>query len=772
MIKEMKTNFQENKKQLAKSNGLDIKTHSEIVSKVSLELSKRILKESNLERFEDIIKYSSLLHDIGKLTIKFQKFLNNEIKKPGLKFRHNEIGWAFLSKYLSEDFLNEVDREIILNIVYWHHGISNKINKHTDVEILNSLEEESIENMLSYLVDCVGEENVNLNIDVQPYLTPLFYYNPNNKTMFKNLYKICLLRSIVISADRNSSNLMSLSEIDNQLIDDYLNSKEIVNIQKTKFDGEERFELQKDIVNKIEKNKTNLIKGPAGFGKTLIGVMNGFKDNKKIIWVTPRNSIAESLYDSILKEFNNLYVDCSIQLILSGEIKKTNTEELKEYESKVIVTNIDNFLAPSFKNNIMDSSALLYGANVIFDEYHELVSDAPLMSLFINIMKARHQLTDATTLLLSATPIDCFQLWESLSNKTNILPNKEEHYPASHQKKYKIKIHNKKIVIPPNTSSLCIKNTVKIAQKEKREGDYALLMHSQFTDDKIKSNFEHLMRDYGKNSDISYTKPNVVGTHILQASFDISFSTLYENILSPESTLQRIGRINRWGELSDGCVINIIKEEQNENNEDVIKSETTIKNTLYSYNLSELWYNFICKYDNKELNLNEIYMIYNSFNNENSKLIKEYITSEYSMSNLFISNIYPLKIETNKKNKEILTAGSNKLRSLNNETFYIIKHETDENKWVGPFNKIIYRSFAHDFKESDNIFQARMLKTMKKLTDNNDERFDYKEIIKKSKYSRANLENFREKSKKSNTPYIVYDRIYNDELGIVIIKNK
>ena len=65
-----------------------------------------------------------------------------------------------------------------------------------------------------------------------------------------------------------------------------------------------------------------------------------------------------------------------------------------------------------------------------------------------------------------------------------------------------------------------------------------------------------------------------------------------------------------------------------------------------------------------------------------------------------------------------------------------------------------------------------MLKTMKKLTDNNDERFDYKEIIKKSKYSRANLENFREKSKKSNTPYIVYDRIYNDELGIVIIKNK
>ena len=158
---------------ISKSNGLLLKEHSEIISICANAILKNIVSDEELvQKFKDTIKHASFLHDIGKLTTNFQKFLTKKTKKPGLKFRHNEIGWAFLSKYLSTEF---TDREIILNIVYWHHGISNEIKKHTDSEILDKLDTQSKENMIEYLTECVGEENVITQEEyVDPVVSPLF----------------------------------------------------------------------------------------------------------------------------------------------------------------------------------------------------------------------------------------------------------------------------------------------------------------------------------------------------------------------------------------------------------------------------------------------------------------------------------------------------------------------------------------------------------------------------------------------------------------------
>jgi len=131
-------------KLLAKSNGLELSIHSKIVSETAGLLLTKISDVEIINRFNPTIKTSALLHDIGKLTSNFQNFLNGKIKKPNLKFRHNEIGWAFLSKYLSQEYC---DRSIILNTVYWHHGISNQIEKHTDTEILSLLDDTSINNI-------------------------------------------------------------------------------------------------------------------------------------------------------------------------------------------------------------------------------------------------------------------------------------------------------------------------------------------------------------------------------------------------------------------------------------------------------------------------------------------------------------------------------------------------------------------------------------------------------------------------------------------------
>lgn len=751
---------------LGKSNGLDLKQHSLIVKSYAMELLSKIVDNESKERFSEVILLSSMLHDIGKLTINFQDFLKGKRKTPGLKFRHNEIGWAFLSKFLSDDLINLEKREMLLNIVYWHHGISNQIQKHTDTEILESLDKKSIENMIEYLKDIVGENYVNEEIDnFYSNNSPLFYVN--DKLLSKHSHNLNLLRSIVITADRNSSDFINLSDIDfSEEVDRYFKMNEKIEITNSRFDGSERYELQKNIVNQILEGRTTLVKAPAGFGKTLIGVMRGFKSNHKVIWVVPRNSIAKSLYNSILEEFKNLNVSTSVQLILSGEIKNNNCPELKEYESNIIITNIDNFLAPNFKNNIMDSSSLLFGAKVIFDEYHELVSDAPLMSLFVDIMRARNLVTKSSTLLLSATPINCYNLWElgklNPDKETVVLPNKDEHYPAAHNKKYLIKVHKEEVDVLPNTNSICIKNTIKSSQAEKKKRNYDMLLHSNFTEEKKDEMFNKLLSTYGKNSEVNQNKPNIVGTHILQASFDISFNSLYENILSPESTIQRIGRVNRWGEL-DLCTINIIKDYSDHKHS---KGESAVKNILYNRNLSDMWFDYIYQWNNQELTLDELYVIYNKFSNENHESISKYIGEELRESKSYLYRIYPIKSDIiNDKTNKTLTAGSNKLRSVNNEIFYIVQHENGKD-WVGPFSKQILKDFGDEFNEAGSVYN-QMLKTMKIIRNNNDSRFEYNDIIDNDKYG-GNIDKFRKMAKKSTTPYIAYDRYYSDELGIVV----
>jgi CRISPR-associated endonuclease Cas3-HD len=744
---------------LAKSTGLKLDTHSSIINEVSSLLLNNMVADDNfLVKYSETIKLSSLLHDIGKLTEKFQDFLNGKIKKPNLKFRHNEIGWAFLSKYLSYEIQN---RDIILNIVYWHHGISNVVGKNTDTEILNSICDTSINNMLTYLISIVGENNINQDVEfLDSALAPLFYPSTNRQT----LPELQLCRSIVITSDRIGSNLNSVDEVCVDLIEKYFQTINPINLGVTKFDGSVRFEKQKEIVQQT--NNTTIIKAPAGFGKTIMGIMWGLKYNKKTIWVTPRNTIAESLYLSITEDCNNLNINPSIQLILSNEIKKTNNQDLKMFESDIIITNIDNFLAPSFKNDIMDSSSLLLGANVIFDEYHELISDAPFMGLFVNIMRIRHRLTKTNTLLLSATPIEAEFLWDTMSVKTNILPNKETHYPAVHNKPYKLNTITHRPNITPNTSSLVIKNTIKSAQQEKTNSHYSLLLHSDFTDDKKESDFNQLINQYGKKSIISDKKENVIGTHIIQASLDISFNHLYENVLSPQSTIQRIGRCDRFGNSIGETSITIVKEiNQDRESSRLNKSEIKIKDILYNRNLSDNWFDYISEFKNRNLTLDELYVIFNKFNQENSNTIKQYVKAKYDNSIVFLSRIYPVKFDK-KSESDVLTAGANKLRSVNSELFFIVKHQTKD-EWVGPFTKEIFGNIDEMFNEEPNVLN-RMKKTMKSLRDKNDERFSFNDII-DNKY--ITIDGVRRSAKKSNTPYIVYDREYNDELGIILKNN-
>lgn len=742
----------------AKSFGIELITHSRNVLLTANKIIYTILKNPESTTLE-VIKLGALLHDIGKCTEVFQKMLNGKLKKSKNKFRHNEIGWAFLYRYLN---VNSETLKQVLDIVYWHHGISNKLNENNHFQILESVSENDIETMKTILVELLGDDYLlKIPRDAENYngeKTPL-YYSRND-----DLEKYVINRTCIISADRLASKLEEKGLLDNvdEIIDEYLIKENTFVLDNCPSEYTTRFSKQLEIVDSCE--KTTIIKAPAGFGKTLTGLIWGAKTNKKLIWVCPRNAVALSVYNSVLNELKAFNLNVNVELFLSGEVLKTNNKT-EGFTSDIIITNIDNFLAPTIDSRISDRLFLINKADVIFDEYHELVGEAALFSSFITMMRVRNRYTESRTLLLSASPIKMEFLWNSQSQITKILPNNDEHYSAIHNKKYKLNVLNENVNVN-DVNSLVIYNSIAQSQINKNKFNCKEIIHSQFLPEELTFKIEKLIENYGKKSIRTLPKTNLIGTHIIQASLDVSFKDLYESVLSPEATIQRCGRCDRWGDFDGQSTLNMFKVSDS-------NSENKVRDILYKRNISDLWFDFLMESNGKEISLDELYKLYNLFNEKYASIIKNYITGKYNESLAYLERIYPIKFnETSSKDR--LTAGSNKLRSSGNEIFYIAQiYKTNE--YTSPFNTQIYKSISEDFGESNNPL-TRILGVYKKLRNEDDKRFNYNDLLDNKKIT---LDEVRKYGKKSDTPYVNFSKVYHKELGLInkellekILKNK
>jgi hypothetical protein len=375
-------------------------------------------------------------------------------------------------------------------------------------------------------------------------------------------------------------------------------------------------------------------------------------------------------------------------------------------------------------------------------------------------MRLRNQYSTGKTLLLSATPSIMSFMWDNKTSQTTILPNKDTHYRAIHDKKYLINITNTRPTVTPNTNTLVIKNSIKNSQRAFND-NFSKLLHSKFPSERKSDDLVFLIDKYGKHSGNNNHKPNIMGTHIIQAALDVSFTNITEDVLSPEGTIQRIGRCNRWGESDKQPNITIYKPLPG-NIE--YKANQKIKEILYSVNLSDVWFDSIQQYDGKEVSLNELYVLYNTHTNHNQVAIKNYIKQMFSFGLQECARIYPIKYKQKKRDESIIKAGSNKLRTMHgdNEIFFIVR-DVDNGVWSGPFNEIIRTSFNERFRENGETLK-NMLSSMKVLRNNNDTRFEFNEILDVKSIS---LDVIREKAKFNNTPYFNYVDVYDSKLGLI-----
>lgn len=724
---------------ISNKNGQDLVKHLMGVSKMSVLISTKYgLSDKNIER----CRIAGLLHDIGKAIEEFQSHMQNcsIINIEDLERLHHDCSWEFISGLNIDPYIK--------NIVLWHHG---KTILSSGDEINRTLSESDIEK----IQDVYNQLNLNFedcdSTDPPPYIWSVNGVNgkgkyPKNGRMTDSNCNavLFLLRSIVIFSDHLISK-MSIDELNKFLEDENysLNEHKIdVEYSIPKHYNKERIEKQLNISKEVLNNKITIIPATAGFGKTVIGLLSTILVKKRCYWVCPRNIVAENVYETLKNEIEAFGCNISMELYLTSERKKCTDESLSPFSSDIVITNIDNFVRPMVDYNVLDNLGNILDSTVIFDEFHEFANESPLFASFINFMRMRTMLNNETkTILLSATPSFISELWG------NVGTYKVECGETVHNKNFKVSfVKNYPNSLPKD--GIVITNSLTEAQGayQRYKGD--ILLHSYFIKKHKMNNIEKLYKSNGKNG--TYDK-SVTSAPIVQASLDVSFSYMVDTILSPESTIQRLGRLDRWGKKLLPCEAIFVSSNS--------KSNKSSIDMLYENNLNEKWCSCIEEYvrTHSEATLKNFYELYEKFNNDNRSYIIRYLEEQfYNGESEFSEYCYPRKYIISSKSKKV---GNGNLRNPTGSFNYIVKQD---GKWL---NEV----FSCDKNEIERIVineNFRIAKAMKEL---NELGFNYqKRFIKYIKDSHTSvLAKLKKMCKDPNLPLPCFEYTYSDELGLI-----
>lgn len=464
-----------------------------------------------------------------------------------------------------------------------------------------------------------------------------------------------LIRTAVISADRLVSRLDAedltsylqedtlLDLIDNLAVD---NNKLLNQIQKCidAFDNNsietERTQAQKATATKLAQLKTiaeanesdnvAVLQGPAGCGKTKISLEWALNTKaKKIIWVCPRVQVCLGIVNDLTQPE---YLPNSSIEIVTGEYKKilkdgvslTNTPDtdVDDYFSgDIVVTTIDQILNAIITHNKVDTLIPFMQSHVVFDEFHELILMPAFNLLFAELIHAKKmQAHHANILLVSATPNYFFTerfldikstdhiSIESFNNSDyqidfQTYDSENEPSPLIHQS------HSQ------DPSTFVITNTAISAQIgfiEHHQDEKSILLHSKYNKkdksywfDKV---FESFKRGGTKEFDVLRSGP------IVQASLNISCDCMYTELTNAENWLQRLGRLDRFGQNIDNNIYTTVMANNAITGKQTSKNARFL-NQLHAWHSTVAWLKHLQSHleEKSTFKLNELYDIYRAF---------------------------------------------------------------------------------------------------------------------------------------------------------------
>ncbi len=595
--------------------------------------------------------------------------------------RHNEISllWFFLfEKHLN--FLNISQKEALQHTIYWHHAKpyrkDNKFKFIADIYTIfkNNLGEEAFEQFLNntlkvlkqvgYKADQyqhtlkLHDQLKNITLDNLPALIEDFCYNkrksdfPSFKEYSSTLSNITdsknfirknalhnIIRACVISADRIISALSAEDlniYIDQQRLDELLDqhidqtSTLSSHLAQISFPDSPRTQKQNEVAQALANiENVAVLAGAAGCGKTRIALeWAKLKHAKKIFWICPRVQVCQGIFTDLTESY---LLDVQVE-IYTGEFKFTNswdnpTKEQQYFSADVIVTTIDQIFKAIVTHTKIDSLIPFMNAHVIFDEFHEYINMDIFNLLFAELVKNKQmrQANSINTLLVSATPHYLY-LNDILEIQTDYdVIEMPSFNPSQYQVEF-ITYDEKDLLNNPfytayDHKTIIISNTAKQAQLGfiyQQHNENSILFHSKFKRSDKKQIFQDIYDCFKQQGTQKY---HVLRSGpIVQASLNISCNFMLSEISSAENILQRLGRLDRFGENK---TINFMKIAITEDVERGKQIGATAKflAKLHQLQSAKAWADFLKeKIGDCPFTLSEIYRVYKDFYHNESCL--------------------------------------------------------------------------------------------------------------------------------------------------------
>ncbi len=464
-----------------------------------------------------------------------------------------------------------------------------------------------------------------------------------------------LVRAALISADRKVSGVSAND------LDEYLSEGTLVELLDLETE-QSQFSLKTGIRNcldnfnskypnserNIEQHKTakslasikdysvynqsyniGTLQGPAGCGKTKVALEWAIEtDAAKIIWICPRVQVCQGLLHDLTS--NDYLPDNNIE-IFTGEDKRIinqttlNDEEISEtdesdyFSGEIVITTIDQVINSIITHTHVTTMVEVLKAHVVFDEFHELVNIPAFNLLFAELIEAKKLQDDkANTLLVSATP-HLFYLNEFLE----ISPNNFKHFKSFNQSKYKIdfrfyddeieetplitEAHQGKTFVISNTASDAQIGFLRHHSKEK-----SVLLHSKYLKqdkaywfDQVYESFKH---DGTCRYDVLRSGP------IVQAALNISCDRMITELTCAENWLQRLGRLDRFGENNEINVYTTTIPRSFKNEVNQKSNFAKFLNQLNILHSTHAWLSFLKdRLDSNVVTIDQLYRLYTEF---------------------------------------------------------------------------------------------------------------------------------------------------------------
>lgn len=521
----------------AKSDGLDLYSHSESVKDTTFIINNK----ANFGLDIEILKWSSLLHDIGKANPLFQKNMNKQ--------NFDNVCRHEISSILFIDIVPVEIRDIVGLIILSHHkSIDN--------------DERSIYQLYECQEDILFNNHINKieewGLNVQKYL--LLHYNIVCEIPSETRCREIIEHFIDIIDDlrRGYSEYRGLLMMADHFASCFSNDTErLDNIDKlfeipdvSCYNGKnDKYPLSL-IDSDISKRHTFCI-APTGAGKTNFMMK---RTTKRVFYTLPFQASINAMYCRFKNDIGNKHLiglkhsSLNTLSIIDEKIKTLSSfyglpvKVITPFQIMSIILRLKGY-----ETIIMD----LKGQDVIFDELHTYNS---ITQNYIFEMIKLLDSINCSIHICTATMPSCLQ--EKIisllgRDKTQIVTINNEMLDTFNRHivhtKENFDIKDIKKRYENGEKVLIVRNQISKAQeiygliKEEIPEAKKLLLHSRFKRTDRNNKEKLLIEDFNKKNEPCI----VVSTQVVEVSIDINFDVLFTDCADIMCLIQRFGRINR-----------------------------------------------------------------------------------------------------------------------------------------------------------------------------------------------------------------------------------